>query len=123
MIYSEDRGCIVDYLGTHQHLAVDIDVSVAPNGGLRLHSGEQRFYEGAIAFRFPLFFSGVAEVCEWFDDAQQCFRIQVSASNRTWGDLFWVLRKLQGGLEIYALGDHPKAAIGYHFKTGHREAA
>ena len=33
MIYSEDRGCIVDYLGTHQHLAVDIEVSVAPNGG------------------------------------------------------------------------------------------
>jgi hypothetical protein len=21
------------------------------------------------------------------------------------------------------LGDHPKAAIGYHFKTGHRETA
>ncbi len=32
MIYGEDRGCIVDYLGTHQHLAVDIDASVAPNG-------------------------------------------------------------------------------------------
>jgi hypothetical protein len=30
MIYSEERGCIVDYLGTHQHLAVDIEVSVAP---------------------------------------------------------------------------------------------
>ena len=88
MIYSEDRRCIVDYLGTHQHLAVDIEVSVAPNGGLSLRSGEQRFYEGVIAFRFPLFFSGVAEVCEWFDDEQQCFRIQVSASNRTWGDLF-----------------------------------
>src|SRR5436305_2124907 len=33
MIYSERRQCIVDYLGTHQHLAVDIDVSVASNGG------------------------------------------------------------------------------------------
>jgi hypothetical protein len=82
------RRGIVDYLGTHQHLAVDINVSVAPNGGLLLRSGAQRFYDGAIAFRFPLFFSGVAEVCEWFDEAQQCFRIQVDASNRTWGDLF-----------------------------------
>lgn len=50
MIYSEDRGCIVDYLGTHQHLAVDITLSVAANGGLRLRSGEQRFYEGPVAF-------------------------------------------------------------------------
>jgi hypothetical protein len=88
MIYSEQRGCIVDYLGTHQHLAVDLDLSVTPNGGLRLVSGEQRFYEGPAAFKFPLFFSGVAEVCEWYDDASACFRIEVKAANRTWGDLF-----------------------------------
>jgi hypothetical protein len=88
MIYSEKRDRIIDYLGNHQHLAVDIELSVAPNGGLRLLSGEQRFYEGPLAFRFPLFFSGVANVCEWFDDKQNCFRIEVSASNRTWGKLF-----------------------------------
>jgi hypothetical protein len=88
MIYSEERQCIVDYLGTHQHLAVDLQLSVAPNGGLRLRSGLQRFYEGPIAFPFPLFFSGVADVCEWYDDAAQCFRIEVSATNRTWGKLF-----------------------------------
>jgi hypothetical protein len=45
MIWSEERGCIVDYLGTHQHLAVDLQISVSENGGLRLRSGEQRFYE------------------------------------------------------------------------------
>jgi len=44
MIYSEQRSCIVDYLGTHQHLAVDLDIQVAENGGLRLRSGAQRFY-------------------------------------------------------------------------------
>ncbi|HEY9127630.1 MAG TPA: DUF4166 domain-containing protein, partial [Acidobacteriaceae bacterium] len=88
MIYSEQRGCIVDYLGDHQHLAVDIDVDVAPNGGLRIRSGEQRFYEGLLGFRFPMVFSGVAEVCEWFDDAAQCFRIQVNVHNRYWGPLF-----------------------------------
>lgn len=88
MIYSEERGCVVDYLGTHQHLAVDIELSVAANGGLRLRSGAQRFYEGPVAFPFPLFFSGVADVCEWYDDREQCFRIEVSASNRTWGKLF-----------------------------------
>ena len=36
MIYSEARGCIVDYLGSHQHLAVDIELSVDAEGGLRL---------------------------------------------------------------------------------------
>jgi hypothetical protein len=88
MIYSEERQCIVDYLGTHQHLAVDIEMTVAPNGGLQLRSAAQRFYEGPLAFPFPLFFSGVAGVCEWYDDAEQCFRIEVNATNPTWGKLF-----------------------------------
>ena len=48
MIHSRQRGRIVDYLGTHQHLAVDIDLSVDERGGLRLRSGDQRFYEGPI---------------------------------------------------------------------------
>jgi Domain of unknown function (DUF4166) len=88
MIYSEERKCIVDYLGTHQHLAVDIDLKVAPNGGLQLRSGAQRFYEGQIGFSFPMLFSGIAEVCEWYDEASNCFRIQVDVRNRTWGPLF-----------------------------------
>ena len=88
MVYSEERDCIVDYLGTHQHLAVDLDVSVAENGGIHIRSGEQRFYEGPIAFRFPLSLSGVADVCEWYDDQERCFRIEVSATNRRWGKLF-----------------------------------
>jgi hypothetical protein len=88
MIHSRQRRKIVDYLGTHQHLAVDIDISVDARGGLRLRSGEQRFYEGPLAFRFPMFFSGVAEVCEWYDDAEQKFKIEVEVTNRTWGPLF-----------------------------------
>jgi hypothetical protein len=88
MIWSEQRHRIVDYLGTHQHLAVDLGLSVAENGGLRLRSGEQRFYEGPIAFRFPMLFSGVADVCEWFDEQEQAFRIEVNVTNRHWGPLF-----------------------------------
>ena len=61
MIYSQTRGCIVDYMGTHQHLAIDLELSVSEQGGLKLRSGEQRFYEGVIDFRFPLLFSGIAE--------------------------------------------------------------
>jgi Domain of unknown function (DUF4166) len=88
MIYSEQRKRIIDYLGTHQHLPVDIDLSIAENGGLKLRSGTQRFYEGPIAISFPMFFSGIADVCEWYDDATQKYRIEVNVHNRTWGRIF-----------------------------------
>jgi hypothetical protein len=88
MIYSEQRNCIVDYLGTHQHLAVDIDLAVDSKGGLRLRSAAQRFYEGPVAFSFPMLFSGIADVCEWYDETNKCFRIEVVVQNRTWGRLF-----------------------------------
>lgn len=88
MIYSERRGCIVDYLGTHQHLAVDLHVTVDESGGLRIRSGAQRFYEGAVGFRFPQLLSGVADVCEWYDDELGRFRIEVNVHNRRWGPLF-----------------------------------
>lgn len=88
MIDSPERGCIIDYMGTHQHLAVDIALSIAPNGGLRLRSGAQRFYEGSLAFRFPMLFSGIADVCEWYDDMKQRFCIDVTVHNRVWGRLF-----------------------------------
>ena len=61
MIYSEQRERIVDYLGTHQHLAVDIALSSNERRGLRLKSGAQRFYESPVAFAFP---TGVKPVRE-----------------------------------------------------------
>lgn len=95
MIYSEERECIVDYLGNHQHLAVDIEASVAPNGGIRIRSGEQRFYEGLLGFRFPMAISGEASVSEWYDDNDQCFRIEVDVRNPRWGKLFGYRGKFQ----------------------------
>jgi hypothetical protein len=88
MIYSQQRNRIVDYLGTHQHLAVDIDLSVDRRGGLCLRSGSQRFYEGLVGFTFPMAFSGVADVCEWYDDGDQKFHIDVNVHNDLWGPLF-----------------------------------
>ncbi len=88
MVYSEERACIVDYLGTHQHLAVDIELSAHPGGGLRMRSGAQRFYEGFLGFRFPMAFSGIADVLEWYDDTASCFGIRVAVHNRFWGPLF-----------------------------------
>jgi hypothetical protein len=88
MIESAGRGGIVDYLGSHEHLAVDIEMSVDEEGGLRLRSGAQRFYEGRLAMPFPMLFSGIADVREWYDDAIGRFRIEVDVRNRLWGRLF-----------------------------------
>lgn len=88
MIYSEKRGCIVDYLGSHQHLAVDIHLSVDDDGAMHLRSGAQRFYEGPVGFSFPMSFSGVADVREWYDDDREQFGIEVKVVNPVWGSLF-----------------------------------
>jgi hypothetical protein len=88
MIYSGQHKKIVDYLGTHQHLAVDIDLSVDEKGGLKIRSGAQRFYEGFINFSWPMFFSGTADVCEWYDEKAEKFKIDMQASNKVWGPLF-----------------------------------
>src|SRR5437868_9783694 len=88
MIFSEKRKGIVDYLGSHEHLAVDLELSVDTEGGLCLRSAGQRFFEGPIAFRFPMIFSGVANVREWYDEREECFRIVVDVRNRIWGRLF-----------------------------------
>jgi Domain of unknown function (DUF4166) len=69
-------------------LAVDIDLSVDERGGLRLRSGAQRFYEGSIGFSFPMIFSGIADVGEWYEESDQQFHIQVDVKNRIWGPLF-----------------------------------
>lgn len=77
MILSSSRGKVIDYLGAHQHLAVDIHCSVDDHGGMCIRSGDQRFYEGPIAFRIPSLFSGVAEVREWWDTEGERFGIDV----------------------------------------------
>ena len=88
MIYSESAGRVIDYLGTHQHLAVDLDLSVGDDGSLLLVSDAQRFYEGPIAFRFPMLFSGRAELRESFDDDAGVYRIHLEVTNRRFGFLF-----------------------------------
>jgi hypothetical protein len=88
MVFSERRQLIIDYLGSHQHLAVDIHRSVDDTGAMCISSGHQRFYEGPIGFSFPLFLSGEASVREWWDEATERFGIEVSVSNRFFGPLF-----------------------------------
>lgn len=88
MIYSPERGCVVDYLGTHQHVAVDLHLSVDERGGLLIRSGEQRFHEGPVHFRIPMLVTGTAEVRESYDDELGRFRINVEVTNHRFGPLF-----------------------------------
>jgi hypothetical protein len=88
MVFSEGRARIVDYLGSHEELAVDLDVSVAPSGGIRLVSGGQRLYTGSFGIPVPLAISGVADVVEWFVEAIGRYRITVDVRNRRFGRLF-----------------------------------
>ncbi|MFB9328486.1 DUF4166 domain-containing protein [Paenibacillus aurantiacus] len=88
MIYSEKRSRIVDYLGSKQHLAVDLELAVAPNGGVRIQSADQRFYERWIRFPFPRALTGIADVCEWYDDELSCFRISVQVASPIFGPVF-----------------------------------
>lgn len=79
---------VIDYLGTHQHLSVDLDLSVSDRGGMRIRSGAQRLYIGPFGFRFPMVFSGIADVCEWYDDDRETFCIDVCVSSSWMGRLF-----------------------------------
>ena len=87
MIIGPD-GRIVDYLGTHQHLAVDLDLSALPDGSLLLRSGAQRFYAGPLGFDFPMLFSGRAELRESYDDDAGVYRVRLEVRNRDFGFLF-----------------------------------
>jgi Domain of unknown function (DUF4166) len=87
-IYSETRNSLVDYLGTHQHLATDITVTVDDRGGMRLRSSTARLYEHFLSLRLPRFLTGFADVREWFDDAAERFFIEVEVTNPRWGPLF-----------------------------------
>jgi hypothetical protein len=81
-------GRLIDYLGTHQHLAVDLRLRAAEDGSLLLTTHGQRFYEGRIGFRFPMLFSGQATLHESYDDDAGVFRVSLEVRNRIFGFLF-----------------------------------
>jgi hypothetical protein len=81
-------GRLIDYLGTHQHLAVDLHLQVTGEGALLLTTHDQRFYEGPLGFRFPLLLSGQATLHESYDDDAEVFRVALEVRNRVFGFLF-----------------------------------
>ncbi|MGW1215622.1 DUF4166 domain-containing protein [Streptomyces sp. NPDC002499] len=88
MVLSPKGDRVLDYLGTHQHLASDLHFRAEPDGSLLIRSGEHRFREGAVDVRVPELVGATAEVRESYDDVAGRFRIQVRVVNRYFGPLF-----------------------------------
>jgi hypothetical protein len=108
MIYSESRERVIDYIGNHQHLAVDMECSVdEATGGMRIRSAGQRLYEGKLAVRFPLLLSGVADVIEWYDDTTAEYRIEVRVRNPVFGPLFGYRGRFQAEFKNVTEADIP----------------
>jgi hypothetical protein len=110
MIYSVNQHRIIDYLGDKQHLAVDIDMQVNPDGSVTIRSGNQRFYEGKIAFKFPEMFSGNAEVNESYDETRGRFNISVKVSNKVFGELFGYNGYFKADFQKISTADIPEYA-------------
>lgn len=85
MVWSPSRRVLVDYLGTHQHLAVDLHLAVDATGALTIRSGTQRFRNGLAC---PPALTGEARLREWYDERRGRFRIEVAVTNRRFGPLF-----------------------------------
>ncbi|MFJ3644598.1 DUF4166 domain-containing protein [Streptomyces murinus] len=88
MVLSPKGDRILDYLGTHQHLASELHFAAEPDGSLLIRSGEHRFREGPVDVRVPEPIGATAEVRESFDDTTGRFRVRVRVVNRRFGPLF-----------------------------------
>lgn len=88
MVYSEQRGCVIDYLGTRQHIAVDLHPQVSDVGGLRIVTGAQRIHEGPLHVGLPNDLTGHADVHEWFDEQADRLRIDVAVRHPRLGPIF-----------------------------------
>ncbi|PNE32460.1 hypothetical protein AF335_17850 [Streptomyces eurocidicus] len=108
MVFSRERGCVVDYLGTHQHLATDLHFTADDTGALVIRSGEHRFREGPVDARVPALVAGDAVVRESYDEAAERFRIEVRVTNRRFGPLFGYRGSFTAA---YTHGVEPRAGL------------
>lgn len=88
MVHSPQRGCLVDYLGTHQHLACDLHVEADGSGGAVIRSERLRLREGPLDVAVPDLVAGEAVVHERYDPDADRFRVSVRVTNRRFGPLF-----------------------------------
>ncbi|MFE4669577.1 DUF4166 domain-containing protein [Streptomyces sp. NPDC056716] len=88
MVLGPQGDRVLDYLGTHQHLATDLRFHAEPDGSLLIRSGEHRFREGPVDVRVPALIGASAEVREAYDEPSGRFLIRVRVVNERFGPLF-----------------------------------
>jgi hypothetical protein len=88
MVLDPVHGHVVDYLGTHQHLATDLRLAADPDGSLVIRSVGHRFREGPVDVRVPAPLGAEARVRESYDEDAGRFRIRVEVVHPWFGPLF-----------------------------------
>ncbi|UTR06129.1 DUF4166 domain-containing protein [Alkalihalobacillus sp. LMS6] len=88
MIYDAKTRRIVDYLGIDQDVISTISANVSEGGGLKLTSNPLMIPFHQRLVRVPKWLNGTAEVMEWYDDANDVFRIHVEVTNPYFGTIF-----------------------------------
>jgi hypothetical protein len=92
MVFSERRGCIVNYLGSHQDIAAELHLEPTKGGGVRMRGGNQRIYQGRLGLKLSGALAAKAEVVETFDEEAERFTITVdiaAAGRRLFGYRGW----------------------------------
>ncbi len=88
IVYCEQRKRPVVLCGTHQHLAVDLELDADPvDGSLLVRTGGQCIRRREGGFAWPRCLSADAVVRQSYDDAEG-FRIEVDVRSKTWGRVF-----------------------------------
>lgn len=87
MVWHDERGCAVDYLGSGADLSVDVDAS-AHDGALVLTSGEARLCVGDHALPLPDALNASVTVRDEYDDEAGHYRVALSVRNPLVGYVF-----------------------------------
>lgn len=84
-VYREDTETLRDLMGTHQQLAVDLQVEAAANGGIILRTGIQRLCTPLGIVRLPFPMSGHA--WEWVEPSGGTHHIEVEVHMPPFGKM------------------------------------
>src|SRR5690606_6664643 len=86
-LVGDGPGRVLNYLGTHQHLAGDMRVRALPDGRLEIRTGAQRFHEGPLSFGVPRLLTGTGLLHESFDDERGRFVVRVTVRHPVLGEI------------------------------------
>lgn len=88
MYLDEEKDEIIDYFGEPHILISTLTFSVDNQGAMRISSKKQWLNAFGMKIPLPKLLHGEVKIVESFDDARDCFCIQVNVRNPLFGPLF-----------------------------------